>query len=529
MADEVGAIPQVLVDGRVIHHPTAGSRGIGRYTVSLVGALRTAGADVTVLVDSPQQATAWRSTVADVVVAPMSPGVFRAASSDTWFLCTQLMLHPIPLDVIPRAVTESGMRVMAVMYDVIPQRWPERYLVDEAALRMSQLRTMLARTVDRFIAISSFTADTAAVELGVPRERFAVVGSAVDHMFTPRVSGDAALTAGDGVVFANTGPDDRKNTERLIRAWSKIPTAARAGLSLHIVCSIPDSVRRRWTTLIDELGLVDVRICGALSDAELVAAYRTCTLAVFPSLEEGFGLPVAEAAACGAPVVCSDTSSMPEVIGSPDATFNPFDAHDMARVIERAITDSAYRAQLAGIARECAQRWTWSRVGDDAVRAFTASPTVVGTGQKASWRARVAVVGRPDSLIADAWPTDSIVEMVHDVSGTELAGGAHGVWGWGRYTRSHDYDAVVTRRGPGDQLATDVTMADNPGHVWLTAGATVPPYVSRARSVMVESSDMVADVQRVVGSAVPVRVLAGTDPASRVTEVARLVLEGVAS
>jgi len=525
----VGAIPQVLVDGRVIDHPTAGSRGIGRYTVSLVGALRMAGAGITVLVDTPQQETAWRSAVADVDVARMNPGVFRAASSDTWFLCTQLMLHPIPLDVIPRAVTEARMRVMAVMYDVIPQRWPERYLIDEAALRMSQLRIMLARTVDRFLAISTFTANTAAVELGVPIEHFSIIGSAVDPRFAPAIGDGAHAGSGDGVVIANTGPDDRKNTERLIRAWSLIPASSRAGLHLDVVCSIPDDVRRRWTALIDELGLADVRVRGALSDTELVAAYRTCTLAVFPSLEEGFGLPVAEAAACGAPVVCSDTSSMPEVIGAADALFNPHDAHDMARVIERAVTDAEYRTLLVDIARACANRWTWSRVGDDAVRAFAGNRAISAAGQRTAWRPRVAVVGRPDPLVSDAWPDDSDVVVVDDVSGTDVSGGPHGAWGWGRYTRGHDFDAVVTRRGPGAQLATDVKLADDPGHIWLSAGASVPEYVSRASSVIVESSDMAADVVRIVGDAVLVRVLSATDPGERVAEVARLVLSGVES
>ena len=524
MTSHTGQVSTVLVDGRVIDHPTAGSRGIGRYTVSLVGALRAASVDVTVLVDDPRQGEAWSNAVPGVVVERLAPRVFREASPDTWFLCTQLMLHPIPLDVIPSAVTRSGLRVMAVMYDVIPQRWPERYLVDGAALQMSRLRTMLARTVDHFVAISTFTADTASVELGVPRGRFTVIGSAVDAKFAP----GEKRGSGDGTVVANTGPDDRKNTEALIRAWSSIPARSRAGHHLDIVCGVPDDVRRRWNSLVASLGLDDVRVRGAVSDHELVTTYRSCSLAVFPSLEEGFGLPVAEAAACGAPVVCSDTSSMPEVVTSRDAVFDPYDVGDMARVIERALVDSGYRARLFEVSRACARRWTWERVGEDAARAFTDSgPT--SPDRRPIMRPKVAVVGRPDPLIPDAWPHDSEVVVVYDVSNTDLRAGANVVWGWGRFSHGHDFDAVVTRLGDDRQSGTDAMMGAEPGHLWLADGVSVPAYAGRAVSVIVESASAATEVTRVVGDHVPVHVLGAADSRGRVAEVARLVLEGVGS
>ena len=509
----MSAGPEVVVDGRVIGHPTAGSRGIGRYVVALVGALKASGVEVRVLVDSESERRAWLDRLPDIDVRSMSPGAFREVPHRAWFLCTQLMLHPIPLDVIPRAVTEAGLRVMAVMYDVIPQRWPERYLTTGPARNMSRLRCSLARTVDHFLAISRFTAVTAAIELGVPDHRFTVIGSAVDAGFSPDGgSDDGGLD--DGSVVANTGPDPRKNTEGLIRAWSMIPAGVRQGRRLRVVCAIPDTVRRDWRRLVDDLGLDDVELVGAVDDVELRTLYQRCSLAVFPSLEEGFGLPVAEAAACGAPVVCSDVSSMPEVIGCDEALFNPYDVGDMARVIEQALVDAALRTRLLEASAACAARWTWSRVGA-AARAALAGPAGfrrIG----ATYRRRVALVGRADPELVAAWPGGSTVETVDDVSGTDRAASGWNAWGWGRFTRAHDFDAVVTRITDAGQGATMARMSDDPGHVWVAAGVEIPPFAIRARSVIVESAD---DTVR-VPAGIPVMVLRGHGPRERAREVA---------
>ena len=510
----MSSVPAVYVDGRVIHHPTAGSRGIGRYSVSLVQALVAVNVPVVVLVGDDTQRSAWIAAVPGVNVAPLGTRVLRDAPRDSWFLCTQLMLHPIPLDVIPRAVTQVGMRVMAVMYDVIPQRWSDRYLVDASAATMSRLRVMLARTVDHFLAISSFTARTAAVELGVPENRFTVIGSAVDPRFTSANQPDQSRARGD--VVANTGPDPRKNTEGLIRAWSMIPQRVRDNRKLVIVCAVPSDVRRAWIELAGSVGCDDIDIRGAVSDDELVALYRSCSLAVFPSFEEGFGLPVVEAAACGAPVVCSDTSSMPEAIDCDEALFNPYDVGDMSQVIERALADSACRARLVAAANRCADRWNWRRVGADAAAAFAGRSGLPGDVHIAP---RVAVIGRHDERLPAAWPHGSELVLIDDVSGTDQRATAASAWGWGRYAHAHDFDAVITR-------VTDHTQRPNaavvkaPGHLWIAEGTSIPDYVANAQSVIVESAAVAASLP----GGVPTLVLRAGDIETQLREVADWVL-----
>ena len=158
--------PRVLVDGRVVSHPTAGGRGVGRYTIGLVRAMRAAGADVVVLVDSVRDDREWRSAIDGIVTAPLTRTAMSNEPASTWFLCTQMMLHPVALDVVPRAATDAGLRVVGVLHDVIPYRYPDRYLADASARVQARLRAGLVRTFDLLLSNSTFSADTASVVLG---------------------------------------------------------------------------------------------------------------------------------------------------------------------------------------------------------------------------------------------------------------------------------------------------------------------------------------------------------------------------
>ena len=287
-----------------------------------------------------------------------SPGV--------WYVATQLMLHPVSLDPIPSVITTARLAVAAVMYDVIPYRYPDRYLLDANASALARLRAPLARTTDAMLAISVFSADTAAEELDYPRDRIAVIGSGVDSVFgrastsTDAIPERFSSLSTVGIVVAVTGSDDRKNTEGLIRAWSMLEPSLRRTRRLVIATGVPAEIERRWHEVAVDIGVGDeITITGSLTDDEMVAILQYGELSVMPSLEEGFGLPVVEAAACGCPVICSDRSSLPEVLDEPTATFDPTDPAAMAAAISRALSDEQYRRVLADAAERAAERWTW--------------------------------------------------------------------------------------------------------------------------------------------------------------------------
>ncbi len=203
-----------------------------------------------------------RDTEADVLseaipglnLRPMEPagGPRALCEPGTWYVATQLMLHPIPLDPIPSVITQARLPVAAVMYDVIPYRFPEQYQVEPNARRQAQLRAPLARTVDAMLAISQFSAITAADELDYPLDRIRSIGAGVEDQFVPpsvrrlpRADRVLPRTV-DRYVVSVTGGDERKNTEGLLRPGASSTRRVRAGRHLVIATAHSPAVLRRW-------------------------------------------------------------------------------------------------------------------------------------------------------------------------------------------------------------------------------------------------------------------------------------------
>jgi glycosyltransferase involved in cell wall biosynthesis len=116
----------------------------------------------------------------------------------------------------------------------------------------------------------------------------------------------------------------------------------------------------RITTLMHELQLGDVvEFLGNLDSALLTQEYRRTTVFVFPSTVETFGNPLVEAMACGAPIACSNTAAMPEVAGEAAEYFDPHDAEDMARVVEKLLNDEGRRVELSRLGIERAKKYSW--------------------------------------------------------------------------------------------------------------------------------------------------------------------------
>ncbi|MGQ9815841.1 MAG: glycosyltransferase family 4 protein, partial [Candidatus Roseilinea sp.] len=115
-----------------------------------------------------------------------------------------------------------------------------------------------------------------------------------------------------------------------------------------------------------------VRFIGFVDDADLPDLYRAARVFAFPSLYEGFGLPPLEAMACGVPVVASNASSLPEVVGDAGLLVDPLDVDGLAEALIRAVTDEAWRAQAIarGLAR--ARQFTWRRSAEQLLAVYDA-------------------------------------------------------------------------------------------------------------------------------------------------------------
>ena len=201
------------------------------------------------------------------------------------------------------------------------------------------------RAADAIMAVSEFSRAETVALAGVPAERVRVVPHGVDAVFTP----DGARAEGDYVLAVAT-LEPRKNLGRAVKA------AREAGVELRVVGA------RGW-------GGVDVEgWVGEIPDAGLAALYRGARCLLYPSLYEGFGLPVLEAMACGTPVVTSSATAMEEVAGGAAVLVDPLDVAAIAAGIEEA---QRRREELVpgGIAR--AGEFTWQRAADSVVELWS--------------------------------------------------------------------------------------------------------------------------------------------------------------
>jgi glycosyltransferase involved in cell wall biosynthesis len=171
------------------------------------------------------------------------------------------------------------------------------------------------------------------------------------------------------VAVGNLQP--RKNLARLVEAYALIRQKHR---DVQLVIVGPVGFRSSWVqrTIVDR-GLSEfVRLLGYVEAEDLVALYNAATALVYPSVYEGFGLPVVEAMACGRPVIAADTSSLPEVVGSAGLLVDPFDVSAIAAAMERLIADPRLAAELGARGLAQAARFSWRQTASAALRTYEA-------------------------------------------------------------------------------------------------------------------------------------------------------------
>jgi glycosyltransferase involved in cell wall biosynthesis len=247
-----------------------------------------------------------------------------------------------------RAPLRASVPVVVTVHDLAVLHFPEHFTAWTRLYGKTTLRSVL-RNATRIVAVSEFTKCDVAETVGVPLERIDVAYNAVDRgLFSP----DGEAAAGDFVLAVGT-LEPRKNLPRLIKATAKL------GVELRIAGA------RGWGG-VDAEG-AHVTWVGRPSDAELAVLLRGASCLAYPSLWEGFGIPVLEAMACGTPVVTSEGSAMAEVAEDAAELVDPRDVDAIAAGIERAI---ARRAELRAAGLERAARFTWAAAADAVVDSY---------------------------------------------------------------------------------------------------------------------------------------------------------------
>lgn len=254
------------------------------------------------------------------------------------------------------------------LYDLIPFIHRKPYLDNETVAKWYLEKIEYLRQADLWLAISESSRQEGIFQLGISDERTVNISTDANACFQKlalSIEAKRKLWEKYGLirpfVMYTGGIDYRKNIERLIRAFSKLPKSLRNAHQLAIVCSVQSESRYMLEQLAVQQGLDkdELILTGFVPEEDLVALYNTCTLFVFPSWHEGFGLPVLEAMRCGAPVIGANTSSLPEVIGLDEAMFDPHSDEAITQAMERVLSDDLFRSRLAEHGGTQATKFSW--------------------------------------------------------------------------------------------------------------------------------------------------------------------------
>ena len=315
-----------------------------------------------------------RTTMAELIrekrIAEINPDVLHIAS----------LFEGAGEDVVTSVgILFPAERTAVTLYDLIPYLQQEVYLTNSMLADHYLDKFAALRRAGMLVSISEFSRTEALEHTDIPAEIIVNISSAVDSQFARRettAKAESALRRKSGIdrqFLMFTGSFDiRKNHDRLVTAFAKVPTALRHKYQLVIVGKGDD----RQISRLREIGLKhglnerDLVFVGHVTDTDLVELYNLCSLFVFPSLREGFGLPVLEAMSCGVPTIGSDRTSIPEVIGRSDALFDPEDVDDIASKITAVLNDSELAADLKRHGLEQSKKFSWELSAKRAIEFF---------------------------------------------------------------------------------------------------------------------------------------------------------------
>jgi len=342
------------------------------WTLSLQG-LRYAQRGVPKLVGSAGQRLprVSRWLVNAVASAHMRAGI-RRHRIGLWF-CPLINLTPQAIN-LPSVVC---------IPDLQPELYPNYFRKDLADWYRKRLPAS-CRAATRILTISEYSRQTIIECYGIDPEKIHVVPLAVGEEFLLQPSESAlqavkaryALPSEYAFYPANTWP--HKNHPTLLKALHLLRT--KHGRPLPCVFTgVARGGHHALVKAAEELGLTgQVRLLGHVERRDMPLLYRGASLLIFPSLFEGFGLPLLEAMASDCPVICSKITSIPEVVGDAALLFDPHNPDAIADAMYRALTDEALRRSLVDAGRARCRQFSWERTARETLKVLEEAASIAG-------------------------------------------------------------------------------------------------------------------------------------------------------
>ena len=234
-----------------------------------------------------------------------------------------------------------------------------QYSTPEFRQRFTEQARRAAGEADRIIAVSEFTAKQVEALLGVPRSRMRVVHHGIQPL-------PVAVRKPEQIVLHVGAIQDRKNTARLVEAFAAMPS----GWRLVLAGSVGFGAEEIGETIRKSRRAADILITGYVSNAVLSRWYGRASIFAFPSLDEGFGMPVLEAMRAGVAVVASNCSAIPEVCGNAAALVDPLDTDQLAQTLTELARNEDRRTKLEQLGRIRAKCFSWQRAAKETWKVY---------------------------------------------------------------------------------------------------------------------------------------------------------------
>ena len=363
---------RIGIDLRIHYHQAA---GISRYAVRLLTALAQ--------VDNENEylLLQHRKDRKQLIQGPR----FRRSTLFTpthwrfeqWFLSQETRLHGLDLIHSPDFIPPLRNHIPAVItiHDLAFLLYP-KFVTGESARYYGQVEDAVKRA-NRIIAVSRSTKQDIVKLLGAPEEKIDVIYEAADAFFRPIPRQQAqSILAEAGkrppqrfILFVGT-IEPRKNLKTLIQAYKILKDRYRHDVALVLAGAtgwLADDVY----ALVETLGLEqDVHFWGRTANEHLLALYNLAMTLAHPAYYEGFGLPLLEAMACGAPVICSNVSSLPEVVGEAAILISPEEVEAWTAALHRVISDADLRREMGAKGVNRAKAFSWQKAARETLATY---------------------------------------------------------------------------------------------------------------------------------------------------------------
>lgn len=265
------------------------------------------------------------------------------------------------------------------IHDIIPLRLPQ-YRTDPKMKAYLQLITRAAHKATMIITVSQHAKKDILDALNVPAERIRVIYEAAGAEYRP-ISDLTVLSKvraryrlhGRYILYLG-GLDQRKNVPQLVRAFAQLYHQLEDPDLQLLIAGNPDKLNGSLfpdpRPVAADLGITDRIIYRFIEEEDKPAIYSGASVFVFPSLYEGFGLTPLEAMSCGTPVICSNRTSLPEVVGDAAMSFDPDDVREMVQDMQSVLTNNELHADLRARSLKRAAQFNWRKTAIETIDVY---------------------------------------------------------------------------------------------------------------------------------------------------------------